>query len=304
MVRPRPAPDPARHSPCARCGLAHPPAARWPEGTVCQYCYLAARRTTGSCRGCAHEGVLPGRDRDGQPICRSCSGIPLTVDCRRCGAEGELHSGGRCWACVLEDQVRTVLAGPRGPVPPALEPLALALAAMPRPNSGVTWLRSPAVAQLLRALASSTTALTHHDLDVLPGSRTIEYIRGLLVGQGVLPSRDRRLADFQRWLEQRLVSIDRDDHRRVLERYGRWHHLRRLRTQSVTAPVSEAAFERAEQCVTVAGQFLRWLAAADLTLDQALTTCSRSWPFLSQPRRGRPRAKVGRGRPGHRPILG
>lgn len=197
-----------------------------------------------------------------------------------------------------------MLAGPHGPVPPALEPLALALAAMPRPNSGVTWLRSPAVAQLLRALASSTTALTHHDLDALPGSRTIEYIRGLLVGQGVLPSRDRRLADFQRWLEQRLVSIDGDDHRRVLERYGRWHHLRRLRTQSVTAAVSEAAFERAKQCVTVAGQFLRWLAAADLTLDQALTTCSRSWPFLSQPRRGRPRAKVGRGRPGHRPILG
>lgn len=188
MARPRPAPDPTRHSPCARCGLAHRPAVRWPEGAVCQYCYLAARRTRGICAGCSHQGVLPGRDTAGQATCRSCSGISLTLDCHRCGAEAELHSGGRCWACVLEEQVRTVLAGPHGTVPPALEPLARALATMPRANSGVTWLRSPAVQQLLRALALGTVALTHDDLDELPGSRTIEYIRGLLVEQGVLPA--------------------------------------------------------------------------------------------------------------------
>lgn len=178
---------------------------------------------------------------------------------------------------MLQEQVQTVLAGPNGPVPPALEPLTRALASMPRANSGVTWLRSPAVQQLLRALASGTIALTHHDLDALPGSRTIEYIRGLLIEQGVLPRRDRRVADFERWLQQRLASIEPDDHRRVLERYGRWHHLRRLRTQSATAPVSEAAFERAKQCVTVAGQFLRWLSAADLPLDQVRQAHLDQW---------------------------
>src|SRR4051794_18593725 len=152
MPRPRPAPDPSRYSPCARCAQAYKPGARWPDGVVCQYCYSAAKRTEGRCAGCGHVGVLPGRGPDGGPTCRACSGITLNVDCLGCGREAELHGRGRCWACLLDLQARALLAGPDGKVSQALEPLAVALAGMPRANSGVTWLRAQPVQRLLRSL--------------------------------------------------------------------------------------------------------------------------------------------------------
>ena len=269
MARPRPAPEPGRYSPCARCAQAYPPAARWPDGAVCQYCYAAAKRARGSCASCGHDGVLPGLDADGRRTCRACSGIVVNVDCRSCGREDEIHSRGRCWACVLDEQVRTLLAGADGTVPSSLEPVARAIAGMERANSGVTWLRSAGVQALLRGLATGSVPLEQAALDALPASRTVEYIRGLLVENGALPRRDRRVADFERWLTARLATIADPESRQLLERYARWHHLRRLRHQSSTAPVSEAAFERAKQCVTVAGQFLQWLTGAGFNLGQA-----------------------------------
>ena len=86
-------------------------------------------------------------------------------------------------------------------------------------------------------------------------------MRALLVEQGCLPRRDRHVADFERWLDARLDSIDDPEQRQLLERYGRWHHLRRLRGLSRQAPVTVTAFLRAKQCLTVSAQFLGWLAA-------------------------------------------
>ncbi|MGH3521682.1 MAG: Fis family transcriptional regulator, partial [Mycobacterium sp.] len=108
--------------------------ANWPDGTVCGYCYMAAKRTRGRCP-CGHDGVLPGRDSTGRPTCRSCSGIHVNVDCRRCGAEDELYRSGSCWRCVLGDEIRAVLADSDGNIPDRLESLAAALQGMKRSNS-------------------------------------------------------------------------------------------------------------------------------------------------------------------------
>jgi hypothetical protein len=277
VARPRPAPEPDRYSPCARCRQAYKPVAHWPDGTVCQYCYLAAKRTRGTCPACDHDGVLPGRDSDGRPTCRPCSGVTLNVDCQECGREDELHSGSRCWACTLRRHVEALLTGPDGSVPPSLQPLVNAIASMTRPNSGVTWLRAAPVRALLQGLADGSIPLTHQALDQLPVSRTVEYIRGLLVQQSVLPGRDRRVADFERWLQALLAKQTDDEQRRLLERYGRWHHLRRLRALSAKAPVSESAFQRAKQCLTVSAQFIGWLAAAGIPLAELGQTHIDQW---------------------------
>ena len=71
----------------------------WPDGSICGYCYQAAKRITGIC-ACGHQGVLPGLIDD-RPACRRCSGVKLNVDCVSCGDEAELYSGGRCQRCVL-----------------------------------------------------------------------------------------------------------------------------------------------------------------------------------------------------------
>jgi len=259
MARPKPPPDPASHLPCSRCKLAYPPAATWPDGSVCVYCYRAAHRTRGRCHDCGHDGVLPGRNATGRPTCRGCSGIRLSLDCRRCGAEEELYRHGLCWRCALTEEVNAALAGTDGTVPEQLKPLATALASMPRANSGLTWIRFPHVQKLMRSLAAGETALDHDALDALPASRTVEYVRGLLMEHAVLPHRDKNLALFTRWLDSKLTQIDDPAARQVIERFSRWHLLRRLCRRADAGPVPHGAFLRAKQSTTVATGFLAWL---------------------------------------------
>lgn len=267
MARPKPPPDPSRHSPCSRCGLAYERVANWPDGPVCGYCYRAAHRTRGECSQCSHVGVLPGRDCDEKPTCRDCSGIKLNIDCRRCGAEGELYRAGHCWRCVLSDEVDSALAGPDGMVPEPLKSVAAALRAMPRANSGLTWIRQPHVQQVLQRLASRGDGLGHDALDELPASRTLEYVRGLLVEHGALPPRHRHIDDYADWLTRKLAPIEDAEDRRIIERFGRWHNLRRLRRHAQRDHPMHGAFLRAKQSTTVAINFVDWLRSRGLALE-------------------------------------
>jgi len=168
--------------------------------------------------------------------------------------------GHTCWRCRLADVVTDVLAGPDGAIPARLRPLAEAIMAMPRPNSGYVWLRkNPRVRALLRGLATGEVALTHEALDTLPNPTTVDYVRGLLITHGVLPARDHYLAAFERWLTGKLDQIADVDQRRLIDRYARWHLLRRLRQQARTAAVSLGAFLAAKQSTTVATGLLAWL---------------------------------------------
>lgn len=240
--------------PCIRCGGHYRGVTTWPDGRVCGYCYQAAKRTTGTC-ACGHTGVLPGRI-DGRPACRTCSGVTLNVDCSICGAEAELHSSGRCWRCTLIDEVDVSLADPAtGAVSPTLQPLAEALRFMSRPNSGLTWIRQPHVQQFLRELLDDPT-ITHERLDSLKASRTREHVRGLLVEHGILPRRDERLARYKNWSTQAVERVDDPDHREVIERFVRWHMLRRMNQMEA---VTQGTFLRSKQTVTVAIDLLNWL---------------------------------------------
>jgi len=198
--------DPDRWPPCVRCGGCYQNASRWPEGRICQYCRSNARQREGICAGCGHCGVLPGLNPVGQATCVSCSGVPVEVCCRRCGTEAPMGRGHTCWRCRLTEKANTVLAGPRGVIPAQL-PLADAIMAMPRANSGYVWLRNPRVQALLADLVAGRIVLDHAALDALPRSTTVEYIPGLLISTGLLPARDHYLAAFERWLDDRLAQI-------------------------------------------------------------------------------------------------
>ncbi len=274
--------DPERWPPCVRCGLSYQRAHNWPEGQVCHYCYDAARQRQGRCASCGHTGVLPG-NAEGEPTCVSCSAIPLDVRCRACGAETPLGRGNRCWRCQLTALVNTLLIGPDGSIPAQLRPLATALSDMPRPNSGYAWLRqNPAAQDLLRQLADGSTALSHDNLDQLPETRTVEYLRGLLVEHRCLPPRDPHIARFERWLETKLTKIDNPEHRKVIDRFARWHLLRQLRTRAARAPVTPGAFLNAKQTTTVAINFLAWLGSRGHSLNAATQRDLDAW-FSSGP---------------------
>jgi len=108
--------------------------------------------------------------------------------------------------------------------------------------------------------------LTHEILDGLPAGRTSDYVRSLLVEHGALPSRDERLTRFQAWAATALERITTADHRKVISRFLRWNLDKRLLSMS---PVTDSAFLRAKQSLTVTIEFCNWLAAEHNTgMDQ------------------------------------
>ena len=255
-------------NPCARCGQHYAPARRWPEGRICIYCYQAAKRTTGVC-ACGHQGVLPGL-RNGKPACRTCTGITLNIDCVRCGAEGELFSAGRCMACALGDEVTAALTDPAtAQIHPGLLPLADALTTMKRANSGVTWIRQAHVQKFLHQLRA-LPEISHDTIDALPDSRTREHVRGLLVEHGALPWRDPRRARFIQWSAHALQRLPAGPDRDLVNRYIRWHLLRRMNTST---QVGHSTFLRSKQNVTVAIDFLTWLHVEH---DKTLATLTQA----------------------------
>ncbi|WP_415853856.1 Fis family transcriptional regulator [Sinomonas sp. G460-2] len=282
MSRPRKAEDPARWPvPCSRCDQHHKTVANWPDGGVCGYCYQQAKRIRGTC-ACGHEGVLPGLI-DGAPACRGCSGVRLNVDCKSCGAEDELHSGGRCWSCVLGDTVDSLLADPsRGTVTPELVPHAAALKSMKRANSGLTWIRQEHVTAFLRQLAV-VPSVTHDAVDELPSSPTREYVRGLLVEHGVIPRRDELNALYGEWAKQALDRVDDPANRDLVRRYVRWHHQRRMNQMD---EVSRGTFLRSKQTVTVAIDFLNWLTARGVALAELQQGDLDAWQAEGSTTRG------------------
>jgi hypothetical protein len=262
MSRPRKPEDPGRWpEPCARCAGHHQIAARWPDGGICGYCYQQAKRTRGTC-ACGHTGVLPGVI-NGAPVCRGCSGVVLNIDCTKCAAEDELYRGGRCQRCELGLQVDTLFTHPTtGVLAAPLIPMATALKAMDRPNSGLTWIRQKHVTAFLQRFATTPT-VTHHGIDALPASRTREYVRALLVAHRALEPHDAYRARFDDWAGQALDRVTDPAHREVIRRYIRWHHQRRMRQLD---PVPEGTFLRSKQAVTVAIELLNWLTAHDINL--------------------------------------
>jgi hypothetical protein len=172
--------------------------------------------------------------------------------------------------------------GPDGQLARELLPLALAVRTMPSANSGMTWLRNSKVRSLLAGLATGETPLTQEGLDALPASRSVEYIRGLLVEQKMLPARNEQVAVYGRWLEGKLGAMEDPERRRLIETFGRWNQLRGLRRTTTAGPMTGAAFLRAKQSTTLAIEFLEWLAARGRTLADCTQRDIDAW-FASGP---------------------
>lgn len=211
--------------------------------------------------------MLPGIV-DNRPACRRCSGVRLNVDCVSCGDEAELYSGGRCQRCVLTATAQRLLTNPdTGAIGPGLQIIVNALGAMSRPNSGLTWIRQLHVDFVLRDLARHPT-LTHETLDQLPPGHTTNYLRSLLVEHGVIQSRDERPSRFQSWSATAQRRITTEEDRKVIARFVRWSLEKRLRTMG---SVTDSAFLRAKQTLTVTIDFCNWLATEHGTTIGDLT---------------------------------
>jgi hypothetical protein len=250
---------------CARCGQPARTVAHWPEGPICAPCYGRALRGKGSCPVCGNVARLlryPGFEA---AVCRECAGAPPTHVCDHCGAEDELYKRGRCARCTLAARLDALLGDQGARERSGLQPVFIALCDAPKPRAVLRWLQGarPAVEALGR-IAAGELALTHDALDALPRSRSILFLSDLLVASGALPPRDPALARLERWIAQHLDMIDDPDQRQLVRTYARWVVLRRYRTASRRAQLTEGALNRAKDELKAAAALLAWLGDRDI----------------------------------------
>lgn len=206
--------------------------------------------------------MLPGRLNAGQAICRDCAGITTLLTCDNCGREAERFRGGQCIRCVLTADLTEMLK-PNDPPDLRLKRLVAILTDVDRPESIHTWQRTSGgrSADLLRRIGNRELALTHEAFDALPKTASVEHLRAILTHNRILPAQhDRQLAMFEQWLQERLDQLASTPViHSPIERFGRWHHLRRLRHESSETKNMNYAVRAAKQEITEAGKFLRWL---------------------------------------------
>jgi hypothetical protein len=223
---------------CARCGQGRPPAARWPEGPVCDPCYTAALRHRGSCAACGQQRRLVAPPGPAAGTCADCAGLPVTRACADCGIEDKPYQRDRCDRCSLRRRAAALLAGPDGQVPAGLLPVFEAICAARVPKSALNWLRRSRGAALLADLAAGKLPATHQALDADPRRRAAGFLRQMLTGGGVLPSRDEELTRTGQWLSGILETIEPATSQRLARAYATWQVMRRLRTSAGFGPAA------------------------------------------------------------------
>lgn len=251
---------PRKEGPCERCRRPLKPGASrfgFPDGSICISCYTRALETRGTCSGCGADRLVPGLSPAGEPLCTTCSGMD-DFTCERCGREGRRYLRGICGNCVLTDKLAALLDDGTGRPRPELVPLLDGVGRMQRAWAGITWVGTDHIQRILPALACGDVPLTHEGLNQLGTSRTLAFLRDLLMEHGVLPKRDRHLLMFESWLADRLQMID-EPARTLIDQYATWDILRKLRSIAARQPLGPSRAKTPRTKIAQAAAFLDWL---------------------------------------------
>lgn len=268
---------------CCRCGRRRHKAGSWPDGYVCRTCSDRAVRTRGVCPGCGQERALPGRrPSDGAAICTTCAGFSQSFACARCGFEDKLHGGRLCTRCAFANRLAELLDDGTGRIRPELVPLADSLLTMENPLSGLTWLamgkgRTGSADDPLRRLGRGEIELTHEAFHPLQPWRTAAHLRELLMACGVLPTVDKQICSFERWMVGHLADIADPNHAQLIRRFATWEVLPKLRTRAEKKPITPAGRCYVGDQIKYATAFLQWLSGHSLTLSTCRQADIDAW---------------------------
>jgi hypothetical protein len=86
----------------------------------------------------------------------------------------------------------------------------------------LNWLRNGAGAKVLAELAEGQITCSHEALDAHPHRRAADYLRHILVADGVLPARDEALIGVEWYLADTLAGVTRDHDRHLVHAYATW----------------------------------------------------------------------------------
>ncbi|MDZ7886667.1 MAG: recombinase XerD [Mycobacterium sp.] len=247
---------------CARCHREmRRTAATWPDGRICNSCYYEATSLYGNCPSCGFHRLLPGRlDIGDQPVCRDCARIRQNFYCTSCNEERRPYRGNVCARCSLREDLERAFRHPDSPA--SFTQLIDALCAADRAESIITWKRSDKVQGLLRSLGDGTTPLTHDGLDQYePAGRHVDHLRAILQHHDVIPARDKYLAYFERWIEDKLHPVSDPEIATPIRQFATWHHLRRINDLALSGVSTRGPVHASKQDITEALKFLEWLRA-------------------------------------------
>ena len=262
----------SRRGICQGCGaerrLVSPPG---PGARSCAGCAEAPPLAT--CRSCGAERRLVSPPRPGARSCAGCAEAPPLATCRSCGAEERPYLDGCCVRCALAIPAAELTGGPEGQLRAVYE----AIVAAPQPYSAHNWLRCSVAAELLGEVATGQLALTHEALDAHPARRGADYLRHLLVANGVLPAHDDALVRLEAWVGKRLANVEDQAQRRLLRSYATWRVLRRARQRAEAAGAPRTATRYAKVNLNSAIAFLGFLAARQADLAGATQADLDDW---------------------------
>jgi hypothetical protein len=235
---------------------------------VCELCYTVVLRRRGTCAACGNQRRLVSPPGPAATTCCDCAGVSATGPaCSHCGREDKLYERGRCAPCSLARRTAELMAGPDGTVPAVLAGVHDAIVASPSPTKALNWLRSGAGAPILAAIADGTMPLTHAALDEHPRPRAADHLRQMLVAHGALPERDEALARLERWIDDKVASIDDPDDAKILRRFATWHTLRAQRRRAEhNGPTRRTVTAHARNQINAAIAILDWTARRNIAI--------------------------------------
>jgi hypothetical protein len=247
--------SPRRKLACAHCGAIALPSVQWSEGPVCEPCYRAALSRRGTCVKCRRDRRLVYPPGPSAQLCAGCAGVPSLATCRSCGAEERPYAKGCCVRCVLAERARKLIDGSGG----QLRAISSAITAAPNPYSALNWLRSAKSAAILGDIVSGTLPLNHEALDERSDTVAAEFLRHLLVANGVLEERDDALARLETWSAIRIAAVRCPYQRRLLRSYATWRVLRRARLRAAAAHRPRTPTAHSRNILTAAIAFLGFM---------------------------------------------
>jgi hypothetical protein len=185
--------------------------------------------------------------------------------CTSCGQRGQQHEG-LCPRCAVTAELRDLCRDATGEVHPRLQPLVDVLTGTQRPPAVIKWLATDTGPDLIRQMATGQLPITHAALDELADNQPVRNLRTVLVAVGVLPPRDERLTRLEHWVTRMIAPRADPDERQLLQRYGQWYLLRRLRRRAGSEPITVQQDAAVHRCIQAAAAFLDLLSAHGTTL--------------------------------------
>lgn len=247
--------------PCAACGQIRPLGYRVPNPQ-------ADRQPEGQPDGSA------GADAWGEEdVCAGCAGMKSVFACRECGSEAHPYGYTRCAHCYLRELLTAVLTDPAtGTIHHQLVAVFDTLIESRRPQTTLWWLTKPGsvAAGVFEELATGRLPISHDTFrDRLPVDRRHGYLRDLLTSTGVLEPYAPAIERIHPWLVA-LVEQHPAAHAEILNRFARWHVLRRMRQHAAAGTLTSSIVNGGRSHILAAGRLLAWTHQQQTTIT-ALT---------------------------------